>query len=221
MIACLFSGGKDSTLALHRVFSSGRRVDLLITIGSENEFSYMFHKPNVEYTRMQAEALGIKQVFSYTKGEKELELADLKNVLSENDIDTLITGATASMYQKVRIDNICKDLKITHESPLWLIDGLSELNELAKNFNIIITRVAADGLDNSYLGKRIDDTLIKKLQILREKKRISLTFEGGEAESFALDGPLFKKSLQIKKSHIDNSNGVGTLIIDSMEFKDK
>ena len=32
---------------------------------------------------------------------------------------------------------------------------------------------------------------------------------------------LFKKSLHIKESHIDNSNGVGTLIIDRMEFKDK
>ena len=221
MLACLFSGGKDSTLALHKIYESGKSIDLLITMVSENDFSYMFHKPNVDFTSMQAEALGIRQVFAYTKGEKELELADLKKVLSENKIDILITGATASMYQKIRIDDICKELNIAHESPLWLIDGLAELTELANDFNIIITRVAADGLDNSYLGSRIDNELIKKLQALRDKKRISLTFEGGEAESFALDGPLFKKSLRIKKSHIDSGNGVGTLIIDEMAFDAK
>ena len=49
MLACLFSGGKDSTLALHKVYETGKKTDLLITMKPENDFSYMFHKPNLEH----------------------------------------------------------------------------------------------------------------------------------------------------------------------------
>ena len=45
--ACLFSGGKDSTLALHRAVELGANIDLLITMRSANRESYMFHYPNV------------------------------------------------------------------------------------------------------------------------------------------------------------------------------
>ena len=221
MIACLFSGGKDSTLALHRVFESGRKVELLITMVSDNEFSYMFHKPNIKYTRLQAKALEINQVFATTKGEKEAELTDLEHVLSAHKIDVLITGATASMYQKVRIDEICKKLGIMHESPLWKIDGLMELSELSEHFEVILTRVAADGLDKTMLGKKLDKEMIDKLLKLNKTRRISLTFEGGEAESFVLDGPLFKKRLQIDKSHIEKIEGIDTLVIDDMRLVEK
>ncbi len=61
--ACLFSGGKDSTLALHKIVEKGIKIDLLITFLSENKFSYMFHYPNARQTELQAKALGIKQIF--------------------------------------------------------------------------------------------------------------------------------------------------------------
>lgn len=98
--AVLYSGGKDSTLALHKVVESGIKIDLLISIMSKNTHSYMFHYPNVKYTEMQAEALGIKQVFASTEGKKEEELEDLERVLIENGVRVLVTGATYSKYQE-------------------------------------------------------------------------------------------------------------------------
>ena len=50
MRACLFSGGKDSTLAIHRMHDVGKDVELLITFVSDNAFSYMFHKAAIEFT---------------------------------------------------------------------------------------------------------------------------------------------------------------------------
>ena len=38
----------------------GKKTELLITMISENDFSYMFHKPNIMHTKLQAEALGDK-----------------------------------------------------------------------------------------------------------------------------------------------------------------
>ncbi len=220
-VACLFSGGKDSTLALHKAYSEGIKTDLLITMEPENDYSYMFHKPNIEFTKMQADALGIKQIMSITKGEKELELSDLENVIKDNNIDTIITGAIASEYQKKRVDDICKKFNIKDYSPLWGIDPLSELKELSNSFNAIITKVSAEGMDSSLLGKRIDSEIIEKLMKINQKYKIHLAFEGGEAESFVLDAPLFKRKLVIDESEIKMDGSNGEFIIKKMHTEEK
>ncbi len=198
--ACLFSGGKDSTLALHKVMTKGIKIDLLITFLSKNKFSYMFHYPNASKTSLQSQALGIPQVFIETEGKKEEELSDLETALLKNNVKLLVTGATYSKYQADRIKAITDKHGIENIAPLWHIDPISELTELSENFNVIMTAVAAEGLDETFLGKRIDEQLIKKLIILNKKNGINLVFEGGEAESFVLDAPLFNKKIVIKNS---------------------
>jgi len=221
MIACLFSGGKDSTLALHRVMESGRNVDLLISMVSKNDYSYMFHKPNVMLTRLQAQAMGIKHEFFNTEGEKEAELAELEAAIVGSGATAVITGATASEYQKKRIDRICEEHGIEHIAPLWQIDPVEELNEISDRFEAIITRVAAEGLDDTFLGKRIDSNMIRRLQALHDKYGINMTFEGGEAESFVLDAPLFKRRIQISGAHIEHNLDEGTYVIEGAILVDK
>ncbi len=219
--ACLFSGGKDSTLALHKTFGLGIQIDLLITMVSKNKESYMFHYPNVKHTRLQAEALGIKQVFADTEGKKEEELNDLKKVLKENDVKALVTGATYSRYQGDRINAIARELGIDHIAPLWHIDPEAELKEITSDFNAIITSVSAEGMDESLLGSRIDSKVIQKLRDLNKRYGINMLFEGGEAESFVLDAPLFKKRIEIKSSRKEWHNDRGVFIIEDAELASK
>ncbi len=219
--ACLYSGGKDSTLALHKAVKSGKKIDLLITMRPENEYSYMFHYPNTAYTSLQAEALGIRQVFADTKGEKELELIDLERVLKENDVKLLVTGATYSSYQADRINNICKNLGIESVAPLWHIEPLEELNELSSDFNAIITSVSAEGFDKSFLGARIDDKIIKRLQELNKRYKVNMLFEGGEAESFVLDAPLFRKRIIIEKAKTEWDGSTGRYMIEQAHLESK
>ena len=221
MRACLFSGGKDSTMAIHKVHEQGLEVDLLITMVSENDFSYMFHKPNITLAPLQAEALDIKQVMCQTRGEKEKELDDIEKALVENRVTELVTGAVASTYQKGRIEKICEKLSIDMISPLWHIDPIVELEELAKDYNAIITQVAAEGFDESMLGARIDRRMIGELMKAHDRYRTHLLFEGGEAESFVLDAPLFKKRIEVKKAHKEWSGQVGRYIIDEAVLADK
>ena len=219
--AVLYSGGKDSTLALHKMAEKGVEIDLLITMLSENAHSYMFHYPNLSYTKLQAEALGIKQVFASTKGEKEKELDDLRESLVENKVDMLVTGATYSEYQANRINGICKKLGIEHAAPLWHIDPLEELNEIARNFEAIITSVSAEGLDRTFLGKKIDNDIIIRLQDANRRYGIHMLFEGGEAESFVLNAPLFKKSIQIVKARTEWNGVSGAYFIEDAKLVGK
>lgn len=221
MIATLFSGGKDSTLALHKVHALGVKTELLITMKPENQYSYMFHKVNIDLTELQAEALGMKHKMIVTKGEKERELADLKNALVDNGVSTLITGALASEYQKSRIGSICKDLGIEHIAPLWHMDQEEELREIARDYHAIVTQVSAEGLDKSFLGRRIDAAMIDRLKELNDRYRINMAFEGGEAESFVLDAPLFSKRIEVTRAHTSWDGSTGQYSIDEVSMKDK
>jgi diphthine-ammonia ligase len=221
MIACLFSGGKDSTLALHKMAENGKKAELLITMISDNAFSFMFHKPNIDYTAMQAEALGIPRVTSTTRGEKERELVDLEAALKKNKVTELITGAVASVYQKDRIEKMCRELGIECHSPLWGIAPLDELSELSTNFEVIVSQVAAEGFGDDFLGARIDEAMIKKLVALHKKYKINMLFEGGEAESFVLDAPLFKKRIEVRKAHKEWDGSVGRYLIDEAVLVNK
>jgi diphthine-ammonia ligase len=219
--ACLFSGGKDSTLALHRAVGAGAKIDLLITMRSASRESYMFHYPNIEYTALQAEAMGIRHVFAETAGEKEKELADLERALVDNGVVLLVTGATYSRYQGDRINAMAARLGIEHLAPLWHIDPMEELNELAEKYDAIIAAVSAEGLDESFLGKRIDAEMIGRLSELNRKHGINMLFEGGEAETFVLDAPLFRKRIVVEKSRTAFAKGRGTYLIEKARLGDK
>ena len=109
-LGVLFSGGKDSTLALHMA-AEKEEVACLITLISENKESYMFHTPNIDVSALQAEALGLPRVAKVTKGEKEKELADLEEAIAqaakEYQIEGVVTGAVESVYQAERVQRIC------------------------------------------------------------------------------------------------------------------
>ena len=69
-LGVLYSGGKDSTLAL-LLAKEHHEIACLITVVSENPESYMFQTPNVEWTHLHAEAIGVPLVKMPTKGEKQ------------------------------------------------------------------------------------------------------------------------------------------------------
>jgi len=64
-------------------------------------------------------------------------------------------------------------------------------------FEVIVTAVAAEGFDSSWLGRRIDQRMLTELKNLNREHGVHLAFEGGEAETFVLDGPIFKRRIKI------------------------
>ncbi|MDE1869420.1 MAG: diphthine--ammonia ligase [Candidatus Micrarchaeota archaeon] len=219
--ACLFSGGKDSTLALHKVVEQGTQIDLLITVQAENEYSYMFHHPNIDATRLQADALGIPQIIVKTKGLKEEELIEMEEAFVENEVKLIVSGAIASTYQKERIERIAKKLNIKSLTPLWGIKADVEYAELIGKYDAIVTQVSAEGLDQSFLGAKIDNELVARLRQVFEKYKINMLFEGGEAETYVLDAPLFKKKVVIDKAEQVWDGKVGRYLIEKAHLVDK
>ncbi len=197
-VAVLFAGGKDSTYAAHEAVSSGLKIKYLLTIISKNPHSWMFHTINIKTTRYQADAMGFEQYVRTSSGEKERELEDLKQTIAavRTNIGGIVSGGIASSYQKSRIDGICKDLGLESITPLWGRDPHELLHDMRMaGFKIMITRVAAQGFNQSWLGREIDESAIDDLNRISRKYGINPIGEGGEYESFVLDAPLFKKSI--------------------------
>ncbi|HTX61720.1 MAG TPA: diphthine--ammonia ligase, partial [Methanobacterium sp.] len=121
-------------------------------------------------------------------------LSDLK----DGGVEAIFSGALASSYQKTRIDRICQDLSLESVAPLWHQDPYQYMKEIIElNFETILVSVSAYGLDDNWLGKKIDHGLLDELLKIREKYGIHVAFEGGEAETLVLDCPLFKKRIKI------------------------
>ena len=203
----LFSGGKDSTYAAYLAKKSGNEISCLITIISENPESYMFHTPSITKVNKQAEVMNIPLLIQETKGQKEEELKDLEKAIkkakTEFGIEAVVTGAVASVYQASRIQKICDKLDLRCLNPLWHKDPIEYWDELLKNkFEVIITGVSADGLGEEWLGRKIDKSMLNKLKDIAQKFKIHLSFEGGEAETFVLNCPLFSRGLKIKDKKI-------------------
>ena len=147
---------------------------------------------------MLAKAMNISFIRKDTIGKKEDELDDLKNVLEKLDIEGVVSGAIASKYQRNRIIKICDELKIKSFTPLWgkkQEDVLKEIINLG--FEVIIVGVSAEGLNKSWLGKKIDKNTLVELIKIRERYLINEAGEGGEFETLVLDGPIFEKKLVI------------------------
>lgn len=207
----LFSGGKDSTFAAYLAKKQGNEISCLITIVSENPESYMFHTPSISKVEKQAEVMNIPLTIQKTKGEKEEELKDLEIAIekakTDYKIDTIVTGAVKSVYQKSRIQKICDILELECFNPLWQKDQFELLEELIKNnFEIIVTGVFAYPLDETWLGRKIDKEFVKEAKSLYEKYKINPAGEGGEFETFVLNCPLFSRRLKIKDKQIYGKN---------------
>ena len=219
--AILYSGGKDSTLALQYALKY-THVKCLVIMISKNRESYMFHTPNIYWAEKQAEAIGIPSIVQYTEGEKETELKDLKKVIrkaiNKYNINGVVTGAVGSIYQTSRIQKICCDLNIECFNPLWQKDQIELLKNIIENkYEVMIVGTFALGLKN-YVSRKIDKKFVDDMKVLNKKYMINPAGEGGEYESFVTYAPFFKKKIEIKKSHmVNDKDGGQLLIIDKIE----
>ena len=202
-VACLFSGGKDSTYAIHLAKKQGHDVVCLLSIFPKSEESHLLHHPNLKWTKLQSESMKIPQLTIISNSdETDNELIVMEKLLQDAkkqfQIDGLVHGGIKSNFQKEKFESLCLKLNLISIAPLWETDPNEYMNELLdSNFHFMMISVSSDGLDEQWLGKLISKSDIKILNTLSDKFGFNLNFEGGEAETFVIDCPLFSNSIKI------------------------
>ncbi len=204
-LAALFSGGKDSTFAIYQAKADGNEIVCLLTVFPFSPESHLLHFPNIEITKLQSNSMKIPQIYVKSKSNsKEDEQISLEIILKKAKVDFkiegLVHGGILSDFQRKIFEETSKKLGLKLVSPIWKMDQKQYMHSLiGSGFCFIITSVSSDGLDESWLGKKITQKELEQLETLSQKYGFNLSFEGGEAETLVLDCPLFSNPLIIKE----------------------
>ena len=207
-LGSLFSGGKDSTYAIYLAKQQEHEITCLLTIIPKSDESHLLHYPNMIWTKLQSNSLQIPQLLAYSDSDDtsdELSTMEtlLQNAKDQFQIEGLVHGGIKSKFQKEKFETICAKMGLIVISPLWNTEPEKYMNDLLESkFIFIITSVSSDGLDDKWLGKQLSLSDIVTLRNLSSKFGFNLNFEGGEAETFVIDCPLFSNPIQITKSSI-------------------
>lgn len=223
-VAVLFSGAKDSAFAVYKAMNMGMNVKFLVTMIPRKHVNCMFNRPNVDWVKLQAEAMGIKLLTKETGRDEKGGMEDLKDILHsiKSEIDGVVSGTIESRYHRTRIDRICRDLGLESISPHWkrsMRDYFQDM--ITSGFESIVTSVSSEGFDETWLGRRIDLRILQDLGRISEKHGIHKGGEGDEYGSFVLDGPTFSKRIRVIQARKEWDGVKGVYVIENARLEEK
>jgi|TARA_B110000196_G_C20978098_1_gene581988 diphthine-ammonia ligase len=122
----------------------------------------------------------------------------IRKLVPGQTIDAIVTGALRSDYQKTRIEQMAQRLGIKSFCPLWHHNPLNHMRDLVHHgFELIFCSVSCDGLDQDWIGKKLDKNSLDELELLAEQNRFSIDGEGGEFETTVLNSPWMNRRISI------------------------
>ena len=192
----MWSGGKDSALALLRARASGRHVTRLVNFFDPATERVRFHATRRELIEAQADAIGLEvlQIGVPWEGYEAAfqgMLADLRDEgfagIAFGDIH--LADVRAWFEERVRAAGL------EHVEPIWGEPPAALLDEfVASGSRAVITCVETSKLDESWLGRVIDESFAQDIARLP----IDPAGENGEYHSFTFAGPLFHEPLRYR-----------------------
>ncbi len=213
-VAALYSGGKDSTYAVHVAQQRGWEVTHLVSILPQDPASMLYHVPNLHLVPLLAESIGVPLVQEPAGVGEDAELDALRRALSSIRVDGVVVGAIASDYQHSRVNIVGHDLGLRVFAPLWRLEQRRLLMEyLDAGIEAMFTSVSAEGLGKEWLGRRLDRAAAGVLLELQRRVGLNPCGEGGEFETLVTFAPMFSQRLEIVKAESRWDGSSGTLEI--------
>lgn len=191
-----YSGGKDSTLALHKAVASGDAVGMIVMMEAEGQRSRA-HGMSPELLEAQAEAIGIPLY----KGAATWESYEpvLKGLLREAKAagaEVFVTGDIDVPEHECWHERVTGEVGLGLGMPLWQ----RERKEVVKEFidlgfvTKIVTVNLEKGMTREDLGRLLTHDYVAEL----EARGIDPCGESGEFHTTVIDGPLFKHPIAVE-----------------------
>lgn len=223
-VIALLSGGKDSVAAVEVAQGHGWDVVGALCIRPAEDDAWMYHTPNLDVVAGVAECLGLPLLAFPARAGKEEEIDDLERAVQRAqktwDADGIISGALASEYQRVRLDEVGHRLGLKTFAPLWHKEPRAYVRGLlAGGYDIRFSRVAAEGLPAAWAGARLDDAKLAAMESNRARPHVA--GEGGEYETLVLDAPHYQRRLVIERSRVDATASRATWVVEAWHTETK
>ena len=194
-----WSGGKDSSLALHRVLADDAvRVDGLLTTVTDEYDRISMHGVRRGLLEAQASALGLP-----------LEIVRIPPACSNADYEAATSAALAGYAARggqavvfgdlyladIRAyrERLLAPLPLAPRFPLWLEDTRALARRfVALGFRAVLVCVDPKQLDPRFAGRAYDDALLDELP-----PGVDPCGENGEFHTYVHDGPIFRHPVAI------------------------
>lgn len=197
--AVLWTGGKDCALALHRAHAANYPIRKLVTFAPP---AAKFQAHSLELMRLQAEALALPHEITAVGELYKESYQQAMRVLQERDgVEVLVTGDIDEVAGYPNWIRECAEpLGLEVYTPLWKAERLALLREYAAaGLRVMFSCVKQPWLTEEWLGRVIDDGVIDALAAKHRATGLDLCGEQGEYHTVVLDGPLYRKAIEVRK----------------------
>jgi uncharacterized protein (TIGR00290 family) len=186
----MWSGGKDSALALMRARSRGLDVTRLVNFYDPATDRVRFHATRTELIQAQADALGIelRQLGTPWEG-YETAFRDMLAELKRDGVVGVVFGDIHLADVRAWYEERVTAAGLAHVEPIWGERPAALVAEfVASGSRAVITCCELPKLDDTWLGRIIDDRFVAEIGTTG----IDPAGENGEYHSFTFAGPLFR-----------------------------
>lgn len=206
----MWSGGKDSYLALTRARNQGLAVSTLVNIYDQATGRVRFHAVRHELIAAQAFALGLRLHQHATPPERydETFRAALAR-LAASGHRGVVFGNIHLADVRAWFEERVRGAGLEHLDPLWQEDPAALLEEfIGGGGQAVVTCVETAKLPASWLGRSLDEAFATDLARL---PGVDPCGERGEYHTFVYAGPLFSRPVAWRPGPIHEEAGFAQL----------
>lgn len=196
--AVAWSGGKDSTLALHRAVREGWRVTHLLTVYDVESGRVAWHGVPPELLAAQADALGLELALEAARpGHFEEAFRRGLDRLGEADVGSVVFGNIHLSDVRAWYEERVRAAGFEHVEPLWGGDPARLSREyVSLGYRALVVSVELERADPDWLGRELDGELLARI---RARPDVDPCGERGEFHSFTFDGPVFRRPVAVRE----------------------
>lgn len=203
-VSVSWSGGKDSTFALHKVIQQGELEVLSLHTGFNDQLRRVgMHGTPEGLIQLQADNLGLQLHRIYipaASSNEEYETAMLAFYRQQKEagVEAIVFGDIFLEDLKAYRNQLLQKAGLEGIYPLWQQDTRQLIQDfLAAGFRTTICAADAKYFPAEAAGKMIDKEFIRKLPA-----EVDPCGEKGEFHTFVSEGPLFKQPVPFKVGEV-------------------
>jgi diphthine-ammonia ligase len=218
--AMLWTGGKDSSMALFEANENGYCVRSLVTFAPPKP-DFLAHP--LGFIKMQAQALALPHytlpISAPFQKSYETSLCRLRD---EMGINCIVTGDIAEVGGNPNwIRERSRPVGMSVHTPLWGRDRKALLRQLLdRGFKARFSCVKTRWLHESWIGRELNDSAIAELRVIREWSGLDLCGEEGEYHTLVIDGPQFTRGINIRSYTKRAADSLAYMEIHKLELID-
>ena len=205
-VACSWSGGKDSALALNRAKNEGLEVGMLMNFVSVNTGRCCFHGVPIDIVGDQGRSMGIPMLqkdMPYDMKDYELKFREALLELKVQGFEGVVFGDIYLDEHKDWVERVCKLEGMKAFLPLWGANPDGLLREMDSLGIEAIVVSCLEILGRDFVGTRLTSNVSPWLK----SQDVCPCGENGEYHTLVVNGSGFSKKIVIIESQKILVNG--------------